>query len=315
MGREIKRVPLNFEWPIDTIWSGYVNPFYQQCEECQECGGTGGSPESNRLKDKWYGNAQFRPEERGSVPFAPEHPTVRAMAERNISRSPEYYGTGEFNIRMEAIRLADLFNGQWCHHLNNDDVAALIAAGRLYDFTHVPRTEDQREIVRLKMQGGGNSWLPESNGYIPSPQEVNDWSIGGFGHDSINSWMVIKAECARLGINDTCKKCQGEGTLWPSEAAKKQYEDWARSEPPAGAGFQLWETVSEGSPISPVFEHAEDLAAWLATSADFKWRNLHRGTTSEQWVKFILGPSWAPSMIVSPETGVMDGVRAMVSNL
>ncbi|MBV9688383.1 MAG: hypothetical protein JO202_01610 [Ktedonobacteraceae bacterium] len=24
MGREVKRVPLDFDWPLDTIWSGYL---------------------------------------------------------------------------------------------------------------------------------------------------------------------------------------------------------------------------------------------------------------------------------------------------
>lgn len=33
-------------------------------------------------------------------------------------------------------------------------------------------------------------------------------------------------------------------------------------DPPDGEGFQLWETTSEGSPISPVFTTPEELAEW-----------------------------------------------------
>jgi len=34
-------------------------------------------------------------------------------------------------------------------------------------------------------------------------------------------------------------------------------------EPPEGVGWQMWEDTSEGSPISPVFKTAEELAQWL----------------------------------------------------
>ena len=40
MGREIKRVALDFDWPLDKVWGGYKNPFYRQCIDCPECGGT-----------------------------------------------------------------------------------------------------------------------------------------------------------------------------------------------------------------------------------------------------------------------------------
>jgi hypothetical protein len=34
MGRELKRVPLDFDWPVDEIWTGYINPHYQKCPAC-----------------------------------------------------------------------------------------------------------------------------------------------------------------------------------------------------------------------------------------------------------------------------------------
>ncbi len=33
MGRELKRVPLEFGWPLGTLWSGYVNPHHRPCPE------------------------------------------------------------------------------------------------------------------------------------------------------------------------------------------------------------------------------------------------------------------------------------------
>jgi hypothetical protein len=44
------------------------------------------------------------------------------------------------------------------------------------------------------------------------------------------------------------------------------YEHWyelIRYDPPTGKGYQMWETVTEGSPVTPVFTNAEDLAHWL----------------------------------------------------
>ena len=71
---------------------------------------------------------------------------------------------------------------------------------------------------------------------------------------------------------------------------------WKPTEPPAGDGYQIWETVSEGSPISPVFATPEELARHMAGT---KW-GADDGTPYEAWLKFILGPGWAP-------TGVMQG--------
>lgn len=52
MGREIKRVPLDFAWPLHMRWKGYMNPYaYQQCDACD---GTGYNPETKRIADNYY---------------------------------------------------------------------------------------------------------------------------------------------------------------------------------------------------------------------------------------------------------------------
>jgi len=40
MGRELKRVALDFDWPLNKIWKGYVNPYYKECESCKGSGNT-----------------------------------------------------------------------------------------------------------------------------------------------------------------------------------------------------------------------------------------------------------------------------------
>lgn len=295
MGRELKRVPLDFAWPENKPWQGYLNPHYAKSHNCTECDGSGSSKEARRLKDQWYGNAPFRPEDRGSAPFLPTHQVVRAFAERNVTRSPEYYGSGEAVIQREARRLADHFNRGWSHHLNAADVAELIEGGRLMDLTHTWTPESR--------------WQPKEPAYVPTPEEVNVWSLSGMGHDSINQWIVVGAECKRRGIDPECPHCKGEGTIWDSPGDERAAEDWKSSEPPAGDSYQIWETVSEGSPISPVFATPEELARYMAGT---KW-GADKGTSYETWLQFINGPGWAPSMI-SDGNGLRSGVEAVCSN-
>jgi len=295
MGRELKRVALNFDWPLNKPWKGFCNPLHT-ATPCAACEGSGYSPVAKRLKDMWYGHVPFRPEDRGSVPFQPTDEHVLAFATRNVTRSPDFYGpANEHNIRREALRLCYHWNGSWCHHLNANDVAALVEAGRLMDFTHTFDVEKR--------------WQPKNPPYVPTPREVNVWSCVGFGHDCLNQWACVKAECKRFGLSDTCTACDGEGEHWPSPEAKKAYEDWQPYEPPAGDGYQIWETVSEGSPISPVFSTARDLAAHMATT---KW-GADKGTPFETWMKFIEGPGWSISMVMQ-DGRMMTGVEAAVVN-
>lgn len=35
MGRICKRVPLDFNYPLNKVWEGYVNPHYKECPQCK----------------------------------------------------------------------------------------------------------------------------------------------------------------------------------------------------------------------------------------------------------------------------------------
>ena len=289
MGREVKRVPLDFEWPIDKVWKGYLNPFYQYSKPCPFCEGSGSSPEAKVMSDQWYGNAPFNPEDRGSIPYLPDDPIIVAQATRKTVQEPAYYGRGDAAIKRECERLCGLFNKAWSHHLNEGDVDALIKAKRLTDFTHTWKK--------------GNGWIKNVPESIPMAKQVNDWSLSGMGHDSINQWVVVSAECKKLGVSERCAHCKGEGTLWLSKEYRKKCDAWEREEPPQGDGWQVWETVSEGSPISPVFSTPEALAKHMTTT---RWGG-DQGTSYENWMKFIVGAGWCMSMVM--DNGVLkDGV-------
>jgi hypothetical protein len=106
---------------------------------------------------------------------------------------------------------------------------------------------------------------------VPTAEEVNREQHEhrfGFGHDAINRGILIEARCKRNGIVVECPACGGSGDLPnPDEEERARAAAWEEREPPAGPGWQLWETTSEGSPISPVCASAEDLARWCAANA------------------------------------------------
>jgi hypothetical protein len=238
MSREVKRVPLDFVWPMNKVWQGYLTPDRLHEDKCPDCK-NGYSPEAQHLFDLWYGYVPFEPADSGSTPLTSDTPAVRMRAERNVAQSPDYYGTGEFAIWREGERLARLWNGMLSHHLTDDDVAALVEAGRLMDFTHTWTK--------------GVGWQPNEPMVVPSAEQVNNWSLHGLGHDSLNASVVIGARCKRLGVPEACATCGGHSTVERYPGQRAEAEAWK----------ELWETVSEGSPVTPVFSSADDLVTYL----------------------------------------------------
>ncbi|NUL09054.1 hypothetical protein [Streptomyces lunaelactis] len=293
MGREVRRVPLDFDWPLNKIWEGFLSPDKFDETPCPDCK-NGYSPQAQNLYDLWYGHLPFDPASNGSTAWRHDTPAIRARAERNTETAPEYYGRDEAAIVREAQRLADHFNSGWLHHLTQDDVDALVTAGRLHDLTHNWTRED--------------GWQPKQPAVTPTAEQVNEWSLGGFGHDGINASVVVRARCEREGVDDTCRTCQGHASTEAYPGQRAEAEAWEPTEPPEGEGWQLWETVSEGSPISPVFANPERLAEWMA-SPEYVW-GAHKGSglSYESALSFIKA-GWAPTGVVTPGRGFESGVE------
>jgi hypothetical protein len=351
MGRQVKRVPVDFNWPVGKVWEGFINPFYKFCDKCKECSGSGYSPEAKNFSDQWYGYSSygkpyFNASDIGAEPLTIDCPHLRKSVEKKVKWSifrskeegkKEYYTNDgrisyEEAVQREIERMFGLWEHSWSHQLCQADVDALVEAGRLWDFTHRPREGfDLEQAVRdrayfLWEEAGtpvsdgvefwnaayeeytSRYWLPYPNGYRPTASEINAWSMDGMGHDSCNNYICVKARCEREGVPCLCSSCEGGGDVWNPPSAEQQAEDWQEVEPPTGEAYQVWETVTEGSPMSPAFADPEKLAKWMVENDT----SITSDMTFEDWMKFILGDGWAPSMMMTG-SHMMSGAKAMVS--
>lgn len=281
MGREVKRVALDFDWPLSERWTGYVMPARLSSGTCTDCDGEGYSLRAQELRSMWHGSAPFRPEDNGSTPFTADTPSIwnkakRFVEKRNPGNHPEFYDQTDHAIRREAQRLAEQHNQQWCHHLNQDDVDALIA--------------------------DGSRWIWAG----ATPREINEESVDNWAI-STRHYPVIKARCAREGVPARCPSCDGKGYIEDYPGQEDDAEAWEGTDPPAGDGWQVWETVSEGSPITPVFSTPEDLARFIACP--------ERSEKSQNWLSVMpydnalrfVNTGWAPSAMSTPDGGIEPG--------
>ena len=220
MGREVKRVPINFDWPMEQRWEGFCNPHYEPCTDCGERGTTSAR---DRLSDL---------------------------------------------VSLLMLSSEDVRRGK-CHPY----------------FHEAPLYSTQGKVVS---------------------DDIAELTIGlagrelGFGeHDAIDRWSATKKIMIAAGVDPDswgiCSACSGHGM---TPECREKHEEWEPTEPPTGDAYQIWETVSEGSPISPPFETPEELARHMAGT---KW-GADKGTSYESWLSFINGSGWAPSMVMALPT-------------
>lgn len=100
------------------------------------------------------------------------------------------------------------------------------------------------------------------------------------------------------------------------------YRPWTDAE---ATWFQVWETVSEGTPVTPPFATKEELVEYLVTHGDFwqqqRWNKGERfmqpnppGYAREVAEKFV-DVGWAPSLVsIRSETGdrIVEGIESVL---
>jgi hypothetical protein len=85
-------------------------------------------------------------------------------------------------------------------------------------------------------------------------------------------------------------------------------------EPGSATHLMMYETTTEGSPISPAFATPEELAQWLADNKASAFGG--DGATYEQWLSVCRG-GWAPSAVIvnGVITSGVAGVRCLMTTL
>lgn len=127
------------------------------------------------------------------------------------------------------------------------------------------------------------------------------------GHDACDRWSATNKVITAAGMDPEtwgrCPICGGEGNIATDEQ-RAAHEAWERTDPPTGEGWQLWEGVSEGSPVTPVFATPAELVDHLATVGDRpgKVRPMSRAAAAA-----LVGDGWAPSGVIIERAVTVGG--------
>jgi hypothetical protein len=102
----------------------------------------------------------------------------------------------------------------------------------------------------------------------------------------------IERECyAEPGMNPLAEWLRDEGM--PIDP--KQYQTWRDED---ATWVQVWETVSEGTPVSPPFATKEELIDYLVQGGDDWDRKRGRGGYTRAQATAFVNSGWVPSMII-----------------
>jgi hypothetical protein len=233
MGRTMKRVPLDFNHPLNKVWPGYLSEGFPSCTACD---GSGYSPEARAIANTFY------PHQIGG-------PTADALA--------------------------------WHDKLGQAEVDYLVSKGRLSIWRDGKWISEPRTAADVNGRQRGRGLLDT--------------------HDGINRMLLVEFRCAQLGIVERCPVCAGHGDI-ATEEQRAEADRWEPTEPPTGDGYQLWETTSEGSPITPVFASLDQLCEYAASNCTTFGQEK---ASAEGWRK-MLEDDFVAVVAVAP-----DGSKAM----
>lgn len=154
MGRELKRVPLDFKYPIDQLWKGYVNPYRSQ--ECKACGGTSLNPATKKIDDDWYGSDSPK--------------WINVTPNRRYNDNAHQY------------------------HITDIEVEALVKIGRLSELmpSWVRFDEETNKWMSCDTNKpyDERTWVECEPPVMPTPEVVNEWAKKSMmGHDGVNHWI------------------------------------------------------------------------------------------------------------------------------
>lgn len=268
MGREIKRVPAGFDWPLDKVWGGFINPHFRPCSQRNiTCFG------GRTAAAKWM-DALCR--------FIAE--VGRGCAEDHRREELRSRGVRAPHPYLTDWHLAPRFEIPEDVHKAMGDLETQQQRSRyLFDYL------ERNPLDVLPLDGELLSVLAKFTGITPK-------EFGEFG--STASWDVQKTVFSIAGVDvdgwGRCPVCAGDNL---DPAVRQAYEAWQETPIPTGDWWQVWETVSEGSPVTPAFKTDTALVDYLVANGDAWDQKRGKGGWPRPAATRFVKAGWAPSMV------------------
>lgn len=103
------------------------------------------------------------------------------------------------------------------------------------------------------------------------------------------------AEAASFKPNEYCKWYHE----WNGNPPNEEYYRKEKWTPEEASWYQIYETVSEGTPVTPAFSSKEELIEYLVQYGDFWDQKENRGGWSRKNAENFVKDEYAPSIIVA----------------
>lgn len=292
MGRQLYRVPLDFDAPLDEVWKGYVRPPVERCGWCRGSGRSSAGrlwEEFRRLFLMAAEDSRLKLQKTPLEPYPEGSRDHIVLHSHALSMGPRW--PWPHLDPVETILKAAGFDSTWATDVEKNIIRCLAMVDvpeTFYRPEYLPRG---RACIHPRLAANGINWVgdrfyklaealgaePGLLGYTGECYDMHLAVSRQAGEEIVEEPLSWRDEPWLATTWDLCPVCKGEPET-------ETDPDWEKEEPPLGDGFQLWTTTSEGSPISPVFETLEELCAWCETNAttfaDFR-------ASKERWFEML----------------------------
>lgn len=197
----------DFEWNIDD-YNECVNFYFEinrNSKQCPVCNGNCYHPDAQWVSESFYPH---------SSPFVQQTESQLAAEALLVSFGGEFssnpHGRNSYPDEDTLDRYGDEFrrfclemkcgDGRWHDKITQDEVDALVKAGRLYNVKE--KTSENVNFLQRKI--GGGLVL----------------------HDAINRHILIKRRLERFGMPEYCVECEGHGEVFTEDRAHLSLVLW-----------------------------------------------------------------------------------------